>query len=158
MPIGKFIRNGYLLTGSSLAELAQAAGINVTGLEETVREYNLGAVDGKDMQFGRGTTAFNRYLADSEQKPNPCVAPILKGPFYAVKLVMGDLGTFDGIQTSVVGEVKKRDGSVIKGLYAVGNDRASIMGGKYPAAGITHGPNMTFGYVTGNHIADLAGV
>jgi len=158
MPIGKFIRNGYLLTGSSLAELAQAAGINVTGLEETVREYNLGAVDGKDMQFGRGTTAFNRYLADSEQKPNPCVAPILKGPFYAVKLVMGDLGTFDGIQTSVVGEVKKRDGSVIKGLYAVGNDRASIMGGKYPAAGITHGPNMTFGYVTGNHIADLAEV
>lgn len=158
MPIGKFIRNGYLLTGSSLAELAQAAGISAVGLEDAVREYNLGAVDGKDMQFGRGTTAFNRYLADPEQQPNPCVAPILKGPFYAVKVVMGDLGTFDGIQTSVVGEVKKRDGSVIKGLYAVGNDRASIMGGKYPAAGITHGPNMTFGYVTGNHIADLAEV
>jgi predicted oxidoreductase len=97
-------------------------------------------------------------LADPEQKPNPCVAPILKGPFYAVKVVMGDLGTFDGSQTSVVGEVKKRDGSVIPGLYAVGNDRASIMGGKYPAAGITHGPNMTFGFVTGNHLADLAGV
>jgi len=158
MPIGKFIRNGYLLTGSSLAELAQAAGISAVGLEDAVHEYNLGAVEGKDMQFGRGTTAFNRYLADPEQQPNPCVAPILKGPFYAVKVVMGDLGTFDGIQTSVVGEVKKRDGSVIKGLYAVGNDRASIMGGKYPAAGITHGPNMTFGYVTGNHIADLAEV
>lgn len=158
MPIGKFIRNGYLLTGSSLAELAQVAGISAVGLEEAVREYNLGAVDGKDMQFGRGTTAFNRYLADPEKQPNPCVAPILKGPFYAVKVVMGDLGTFDGIQTSVVGEVKKHDGSVIKGLYAVGNDRASIMGGKYPAAGITHGPNMTFGYVTGNHIADLAEV
>jgi succinate dehydrogenase/fumarate reductase flavoprotein subunit len=158
MPIGKFIRNGYLLTGSSLAELAQAAGISAVGLEDAVHEYNLGAVEGKDMQFGRGTTAFNRYLADPEQQPNPCVAPILKGPFYAVKVVMGDLGTFDGIQTSVVGEVKKRDGSVIKGLFAVGNDRASIMGGKYPAAGITHGPNMTFGYVTGNHIADLAEV
>lgn len=158
MPIGKFIRNGYLLTGSSLAELAQVAGISAVGLEDAVREYNLGAVDGKDMQFGRGTTAFNRYLADPEKQPNPCVAPILKGPFYAVKVVMGDLGTFDGIQTSVVGEVKKHDGSVIKGLYAVGNDRASIMGGKYPAAGITHGPNMTFGYVTGNHIADLAEV
>jgi succinate dehydrogenase/fumarate reductase flavoprotein subunit len=158
MPIGKFIRNGYLLTGSSLAELAQAAGISAVGLEDAVHDYNLGAVEGKDMQFGRGTTAFNRYLADPEQQPNPCDAPILKGPFYAVKVVMGDLGTFDGIQTSVVGEVKKRDGSVIKGLYAVGNDRASIMGGKYPAAGITHGPNMTFGYVTGNHIADLAEV
>jgi succinate dehydrogenase/fumarate reductase flavoprotein subunit len=158
MPIGKFIRNGYLLTGNSLAELAQSAGIDAKALEDTVREYNLGAVDGKDLQFGRGTTSFNRYLADPEQQPNPCVAPIAKGPFYAVKVVMGDLGTFDGIQTSVVGEVKKHDGSLIQGLYAVGNDRASIMGGNYPAAGITHGPNMTFGYVTGNHLADLAGV
>lgn len=69
---------------------------------------------------------------------------------------MGDLGTFDGISTSVVGEVLRRDGSPIAGLYAAGNDRASIMGGNYPGAGITHGPNMTFGYVTAHHIADLA--
>jgi succinate dehydrogenase/fumarate reductase flavoprotein subunit len=158
MPIGKFIRNGYLLTGETLADLAHAAGIDAQGLEATVHEYNQGAVTGQDLQYGRGATAFNRYLADPEQKPNPCVAPVLKGPFYAVKVVMGDLGTFDGIQTSVVGEVKKSDGAVIPGLYAVGNDRASIMGGKYPAAGITHGPNMTFGYVTANHLADLAGV
>jgi predicted oxidoreductase len=158
MPIGKFIRNGYLITGNSLSELAQNAGIDEKGLEETVREYNQGAVDGNDQQYGRGTTLFNRYLADPDNQPNPCVAPLLRGPFYAVKVVMGDLGTFDGIQTTVVGEVKKRDGSLIKGLYAVGNDRSSIMGGKYPAAGITHGPNMTFGYVTGNHLADLAGV
>jgi succinate dehydrogenase/fumarate reductase flavoprotein subunit len=158
MPIGKFIRNGYLFCGNTLCELAQAAGLNPQALEETVRDYNIGAVEGQDLQFGRGTTAFNRYLADPEQQPNPCVAPILKGPFYAVKVVMGDLGTFDGIQTTVVGEVKKQDGSVIRGLYAVGNDRVSIMGGKYPAAGITHGPNMTFGYVTGQHLADLAGV
>lgn len=67
---------------------------------------------------------------------------------------MGDLGTFDGIQTSVVGEVLKRDGPAIENLYAVGNDRASIMGGNYPGAGITHGPNMAFGFVTANHIAD----
>jgi succinate dehydrogenase/fumarate reductase flavoprotein subunit len=157
MPIGKFLRNGYLLSGETLADLAKTAGIDAQALEETVREYNLGAVEGNDLQYGRGTTAFNRYLADPEQGPNPCVAPILNGPFYAVKVVMGDLGTFDGIHTSVVGEVKRQDGSVIAGLYAVGNDRASIMGGKYPAAGITHGPNMTFGYVTGNHLADLAG-
>jgi predicted oxidoreductase len=71
---------------------------------------------------------------------------------------MGDLGTFDGIKTTVVGEVLKRDGSAIEGLYAVGNDRESIMGGKYPGAGITHGPNMTHGFVTANYIADKAGV
>jgi succinate dehydrogenase/fumarate reductase flavoprotein subunit len=158
MPIGKFIRNGYLLSGNTLPELAQAAGLDAQGLEETVREYNQGAVQGNDLQYGRGTTAFNRYLADPEQNPNPCVAPILKGPFFALKVVMGDLGTFDGIQTSLVGEVRKKDGSLIPGLYAVGNDRTSIMGGKYPAAGITHGPNMTFGYVTGLHLAELAGV
>jgi predicted oxidoreductase len=80
------------------------------------------------------------------------------GPFYAVKVIMGDLGTFDGIETSVAGEVLKDDGTKIAGLYAVGNDRASIMGGNYPAAGITHGPNMTFGFVTANHIADKAGL
>ena len=158
MPIGKFLCNGYLVKGETLAELATNAGIDPLALEQTVREYNVGAVNGQDLQFGRGTTSFNRYLADPENQPNPCVAPVRTGPYFAVKVVMGDLGTFDGIRTSPVGEVLKRDGSAIAGLYAVGNDRASIMGGNYPAAGITHGPNMTFGFVTGNHIADCAGV
>ena len=157
MPIGRFLRNGYLIQGNTLAELANNAGIDPAGLEHTVRDYNVGAVNGEDPAFGRGTTTFNRYLADPENKPNPCVAPVQTGPFYAVKVVMGDLGTFDGIQTSVVGEVLRDNGTPIPGLYAVGNDRASIMGGNYPAAGITHGPNMTFGYVTANHIADQAG-
>ena len=154
MPIGGFVRNGYLLKGRTLAELAARAGINAAGLEQTVREYNRDAVHGEDPAFGRGTTSFNRYLADPEHKPNPGVAPVEQGPFYAVKVVMGDLGTFDGITTSVVGEVLRRDGTPIDGLYAVGNDRASIMGGNYPGAGITHGPNMTFAYVTANAIAD----
>jgi len=156
MPIGGFVRNGYLLEGRTLAELAARAGIDAAGLEQTVREYNRDAVRGEDPAFGRGSTSFNRYLADPENKPNPCVAPIEQGPFYAVKVLMGDLGTFDGISTSVVGEVLRRDGSPIAGLYAAGNDRASIMGGNYPGAGITHGPNMTFAYVTAHRIADLA--
>ena len=158
MPLGGLIRNGYLIKGDTLAELAKNAGIDAAGLETTVRDYNVGVLKGEDPEFGRGRTAFNRYLADPENKPNPCVAPIQSGPYYAVKVVMGDLGTFDGIQTSVVGEVLKRDGTPIDGLYAVGNDRASIMGGNYPGAGITHGPNMTFGYLTAHHIADKAGV
>lgn len=157
MPMGKFLRNGYLKKGNTLAELAQNCGIDPAGLEQTVKDYNVGAARGEDPAFGRGRTSFNRYLADPTHQPNPCVAPVQHGPFYAVKLIMGDLGTFDGIRTSVAGEVLRRDGSPIAGLYAVGNDRASIMGGNYPGAGITHGPNMTFGFVTGNHIADTAG-
>ncbi|MFN7156356.1 MAG: FAD-dependent oxidoreductase [Acidovorax sp.] len=156
MPIGSFVRSGYLIKGRTLADLALRTGIDAVNLEQTVREYNKDAVRGDDPAFGRGSTSFNRYLADPERKPNPCVAPIEQGPFFAVKVVMGDLGTFDGITTSVVGEVLRRDGTPIAGLYAAGNDRASIMGGNYPGAGITHGPNMTFGYVTANHIADVA--
>ena len=157
MPLGGLIRNGYLIKGDTLAELAKNAGIDAAGLQATVSDYNKDAVKGEDPAFGRGRTSFNRYLADPENKPNPCVAPILKGPFYALKVIMGDLGTFDGIKTSVVGEVLKQGGTPIAGLYAVGNDRASVMGGNYPGAGITHGPNMTFGYITAHHIADKAG-
>jgi succinate dehydrogenase/fumarate reductase flavoprotein subunit len=157
MPIGKFLRNGYLVQGKTLAELATNCGIHPAGLEQTVKDYNVGATRGEDPAFGRGRTSFNRYLADPAHQPNPCVAPVQEGPFYAVKVIMGDLGTFDGVRTSVTGEVLRRDGSPIAGLFAVGNDRASIMGGNYPGAGITHGPNMTFGFVTGNHIADIAG-
>jgi succinate dehydrogenase/fumarate reductase flavoprotein subunit len=156
MPLGPHLRNGYLVKGGTIAELATNAGIDPAALEATVRAYNADAVHGEDPAFQRGSTSFNRYLADPDNKPNPCVAPIATGPFYAVKIVMGDLGTFDGLRTSVVGGVLRPDGSRIDGLYAVGNDRQSVMGGNYPGAGITHGPNMTFGFVTGNAIADLA--
>ncbi|MFJ3152353.1 FAD-dependent oxidoreductase [Pseudomonas hunanensis] len=155
MPLGPLLRNGYLLKGQTLAELAGKAGIDAQGLEQTVREYNLGAVHGEDRQFGRGSTSFNRYLADPQQQPNPCVAPVGEGPYFAVKVIMGDLGTFDGLRTLVTGEVLAADGQVIDGLYAVGNDRASIMGGNYPGAGITLGPIMTFAYITGRHLAGV---
>ncbi len=154
MPIGRFIRNGYLLEGKTLGDLARAAGIDPEQLQATVREFNQHAAQGEDPAFGRGSTSFNRYLADPEHKPNPCVAPVEAGPFYAVKVLMGDLGTFDGLRTSIAGEVLRDDGTSVRGLYAVGNDRASLMGGNYPGAGITHGPNMTFAFVTAHHIAD----
>jgi succinate dehydrogenase/fumarate reductase flavoprotein subunit len=157
MPLGPLLRKGYLHKGNTLAELAARTGIDAAGLEATVRAYNVDAAQGSDPAFGRGSTSFNRYLADPEQRPNPCVAPLRSGPFYAVKVVMGDLGTFDGLRTTVEGAVLHADGSRIGGLYAVGNDRQSIMGGNYPGAGITHGPNMTHAFVTANHIADQAG-
>ena len=153
LPLSPFVRNGYLARGCTLAELARNAGIDGVELERTVAAYNEGARRGEDPQFGRGTNAFNRYLADPDHQPNPCVAPIVQGPFYALKLVMGDLGTFDGIRTDVVGRVLRADRQPIPGLYAVGNDRASVMGGTYPGAGITLGPIMTFGYLTARQIA-----
>ena len=156
VPLGPLLRNGYLVKGRTLAELAQRAGFDAEALEATVRIYNEGATRGEDPEFGRGSTSFNRYLADPECKPNPCVAPIARGPYYALKVVMGDLGTFDGITTAVTGEVLDARGAVIDGLYAVGNDRASVMGGNYPGAGITLGPIMTFGYITGRRLAGIS--
>ncbi|HEX3378976.1 MAG TPA: FAD-dependent oxidoreductase [Paraburkholderia sp.] len=155
VPLGPLLRNGYLSTGRTLAELARNAGLDGAALEATVKRYNADAVRGEDREFGRGTTSFNRYLGDPEHKPNPCVAPIGDGPYYALKVVMGDLGTFDGITTNVTGEVLDAKGAPIAGLYAVGNDRASVMGGNYPGAGITLGPIMTFGYITGRHLAGV---
>ncbi|WP_233801699.1 FAD-dependent oxidoreductase [Paraburkholderia sp. HP33-1] len=155
VPLGPLLRNGYLSRGRTLAELARNAGLDGAALEATVKRYNADAVRGEDSEFGRGTTSFNRYLGDPEHEPNPCVAPIGDGPYYALKVEMGDLGTFDGITTNVTGEVLDMKGAPIAGLYAVGNDRASVMGGNYPGAGITLGPIMTFGYITGRCLAGV---
>lgn len=155
VPIGLYTGSGYLKRARTLTKLAKAAGIDPEGLEFTVQRYNQDAARGEDPEFGRGTTAFNRFLGDSEHKPNPNVAPVGKGPYYALKLVMGDLGTFDGLETDLVGRVLGADAEPVRGLYAVGNDRASIMGGNYPGAGITLGPIMTFGFITGRHLAGV---
>ncbi len=155
MPLWLWTRSGYLKKGRTLADLARACSIEAGTLEGTVAGFNQGAMQGQDREFHRGETSFNRYLADPDNRPNPCVAPVSKGPFYAVKMEMGDLGTFDGLKTTLEGQVIDRQGAAIAGLYAVGNDRASIMGGNYPGAGITLGPAMTFGWITGRHLAGI---
>jgi succinate dehydrogenase/fumarate reductase flavoprotein subunit len=155
VPIGAYLRSGYLQSAPTSRELAKTAGIDADALEQTIRDYNKDAIKGEDNAFGRGSTAFNRFLGDPENKPNPNVGPIGKGPYYALKLFMGDLGTFDGLTTDTVGRVLGAGAKPIPGLYAVGNDRASIMGGNYPGAGITLGPIMTFGYITGRHLAGI---
>jgi succinate dehydrogenase/fumarate reductase flavoprotein subunit len=154
LPIGAHLRSGYLRRGRTIEELAGAIGVDPDALRETVARYNAAAGDGEDPEFGRGTTAFNRFLGDPDHRPNPNVAPLAKPPFYAVRLYMGDLGTFDGIDTTPEGQVLDGEGKAIPGLYAAGGDRASVFGGQYPGAGITLGPIMTFGYVTGNAIAN----
>lgn len=153
MPLRHHLKTGYLKRGASLAELAQTAGIDIANFETTVAEFNAQAKGGLDPQFGKGTRAYNRYQGDALHGPNPCVAPIEHGPFYAIKMVIGDLGTYAGIRTDEHARALDASGRPIEGLYAAGNDMASIMGGNYPGAGITLGPALTFGYIAGRHIA-----
>jgi succinate dehydrogenase/fumarate reductase flavoprotein subunit len=153
LPIGAHLRSGYLKRGATLAELAQACGIDAGGLQTTVADFNATATEGRDPAFGKGSRAYNRYQGDALHGPNPCIAPLQRPPFYAIKLVIGDLGTYAGIRTDAQARALDADGRPIPGLYAAGNDMASIMGGNYPGAGITLGPALTFGYVAGRHLA-----
>ena len=153
LPIGRHLRSGYLKRGATVGELAQQIGVDPGTLEATVQEFNAAARVGQDPQFGKGSKAYNRYQGDALVTPNPCLAPLQHGPFYAIKLVVGDIGTFAGLVTDEKTRVLDAAGAPIKGLYAVGNDAASVMGGNYPGAGITLGPALTFGYIAGNQLA-----
>src|SRR6516225_777338 len=99
MPLGHHLRSGYLMRGATLTELAAKAGIDAKGLADAVAQFNKEATDGRDPAFGKGSRAYNRYQGDALHGPNPCVAPLKDGPFYAIKMVIGDLGTYAGIVT-----------------------------------------------------------
>jgi len=154
-------RVGYLQCAPSIEALAQQCGISPGGLAATVANHNMHARQGHDPEFGRGETAYDRMQGDATHGgPNPCVAPIEHSPFYAVRVVPGSLGTFAGLACDEHARVLDAQGAPIAGLYAAGNDMASVMHGHYPSGGITLGPAMTFGYILAHHAAGraLAGV
>jgi succinate dehydrogenase/fumarate reductase flavoprotein subunit len=155
LPLTSYVRSGYLKRATSIETLGTACGIAPDALADTVRLYNEHARRGEDPEFGRGSTPYNRKQGDPLHGPNPCVAPIEHCPFYAVKVVPGSFGTFAGIKlkTNAFAQVLGSDDRPIAGLYAVGTDMASIMGGFYPSGGINLGPAMTFGYIAGRHAA-----
>ena len=154
MPLGRHLKSGYLKRGHTLAELAQRIEVDPATLQDTVARFNDAARRGEDPEFGKGSRAYNRYQGDAQHEgPNPCLAPLETGPFYAIRLVVGDIGTFAGLVTDAQTRVLDAEGRPIPGLHAVGNDAASIMGGNYPGAGITLGPAITFGYVCGRQLA-----
>ncbi|WP_435581859.1 FAD-dependent oxidoreductase [Amycolatopsis thermoflava] len=155
VPLFPYLRSGYLKRGRTLEELARKCGIDPAGLVATVEEFNKGARRGEDPVFGRGSSPFNRYGGDQSVTPNPSLAPLEKGPFYAVRIVPGSFGTFAGLATDARARVLGEHDQPIPGLYAVGNDQASVMGGHYPAGGINLGPAMTFGWIAAR---DLAGI
>ena len=144
--LGPFIAAGYLMAGNTVAELAGRIGIEPANLMETVAEHNRDAGIGVDKAFGRGSTAFNRFNGDPENKPNPCMRPIEKPPFYAMAVYPCTLGTTIGIKTDKDARVLDASASAIPGLYACGNDMSSVMRGFYPGPGITLGPAVVFAY------------
>jgi succinate dehydrogenase/fumarate reductase flavoprotein subunit len=151
------LANGYLQRADTLAELAERCGIHAANLQATVARYNAMADIGYDGEFGKGQTAYNRVQGDAiDGWRNPCMAPLQDGPFYAVRIVAGSLGTFAGLRCNEHAQVLNATGKPIDGLYAGGNDLSSVMGGNYPSGGITLGPAMTFGYLAAHHAARLS--
>lgn len=155
VPKGRYLRNGYLLRGDTLADLARKAGIDPAGLEATVKAFNKNAIAGVDPEFNRGSRVYDTYQGDDEVKPNSCLAPLVQGPFYAVRLFVGEIGTFAGIKADDKARVIGQDNQPIPGLYAVGNDQSSVFAGAYPGPGSMLGPAMTFGYIAGRHAAGV---
>ena len=158
IPTWPYLRSGYLSKGRTICDLAERIGVDPGGLEKTVTAFNESARVGQDPEFGRGTTPFNVKSGDADNPwPNPSLAPLERGPFYAVKVVPGSFGTFAGLVTDSSSRVLNGDDRPIDGLFAVGVDQSSVMGGHYPSGGINLGPAMTFGYLTGRRLASIAG-
>lgn len=138
--------------GRTLEELAVNTGIDPATLRATVARFNEFAVKGEDPDFQRGQAAYDKMYGDPRVAPNPCLAPIVKGPFYAFPIHPGDIGTNGGLLTDDKARVIDTKGAPIPGLYAIGNNAASAMGESYPGAGVTIGPALTFGYIAARHM------
>jgi succinate dehydrogenase/fumarate reductase flavoprotein subunit len=148
---------GYFRRAHSIEELAVMCDINPTTLRATIERFNGMAKMGIDSDYSRGANVYDRYFGDPRIKPNPCLAPLVKPPFYGVALYPGDLGTKGGLVTDEHGRVLRPGGPVITGLYASGNTTASPMGRRYPGPGCTLGPALTFSYLAMKHAAGSAG-
>jgi 3-oxosteroid 1-dehydrogenase len=147
-----FYDAGMVHRADTLTELAASAGIDAAALAETVTTFNRYAVNGVDEEFNRGASAYDRYYGDPNLK-NPNLDVIEKGPFYAIRIQIGDLGTKGGLVCDEHSRVLRTDGSVIEGLYATGNASASVMANEYAGPGATIGPSIVFGYIAAHHAA-----
>lgn len=150
--LAPFLTDGYLTQGGTLEELASKLGMDAAKLSQSVEQINAYADTGVDPDFGRGTTVYQQNLGDPNwQGKNPNIGPLRQGPYYAVRLYPGDIGASTGFATDENACVLRNVSAQIAGLYAVGNDMSSIMGGTYPAPGITLGPSLVFAYLAARH-------
>ncbi|MEP7737771.1 3-oxosteroid 1-dehydrogenase [Nocardioides sp. 31GB23] len=150
---GRWYKEGVVKKADSLAALAEQIEVPVEGLTSTVQRFNTFAASGVDEDFHRGDSAYDKYYSDPTVKPNPSLHRIDQGPFYAVKIVPGDLGTKGGLVTDEQARVLREDGSVVEGLYAAGNVSSAVMGRTYAGPGATIGPALTFGWLAVEHLA-----
>ncbi|VVE70105.1 3-oxosteroid 1-dehydrogenase [Pandoraea captiosa] len=148
-------RGKVYFRGETLEQLAAQIGVDAEGLRQSVERINAFAKTGVDLDFHKGSNAYDTFYGDHSVKPNPCLAPLEQGPFYALRLDAGDIGTKGGLQTDEFSRVLSEAGEPIPGLYATGNTSASVTGPSYPGAGATLGPAMTFGFIAANHLAGV---
>ena len=146
-------REHFFKKASSLDALAEMLGIDADALKDTIQRFNGDAKKGVDPDYQRGESLYDRYYSDPRITPNPCLAPIVESPYYAIEVFPGDLGTKGGVLTDGTGRVLNDEEKPISGLYATGNCTASIMGKSYPGAGGTIGPAMTFGFLAAEDMA-----
>jgi succinate dehydrogenase/fumarate reductase flavoprotein subunit len=154
--LAPYVASGYLQTADTVEGLARAIGVAPEGLTDTVHRHNDFARTGVDADFAKGGNAYDRGNGDPAQRPNPCLGPIELAPFCAVRVEPTPLGTSLGLRTDSNARVLDAAGNPIAGLYAVGSDMQSPMGGEYPGAGAQLGPGMTFGYLAARHAARAA--
>lgn len=153
MQLGYF-ETGFLTKADSIGELACSTGIEPAGLAATIAAMSAYARNGKDLEFERGDSTYDRYYGDPTVTPNPCVAPITEPPYYAMRVDPGDFATHGGLCINPDAQVLDARGQPIAGLYAIGNTAAAILP-TYPGPGATLGPAMTFGWQAAKHIAGV---
>ncbi|GAA1042581.1 3-oxosteroid 1-dehydrogenase [Virgisporangium ochraceum] len=149
----EWYRSGALVRDWTIEGLAAKIGVPPAALRATVTRFNAMARAGRDTDFRRGDSRYDAYFADPTNSPSPCLAELVLPPYYAMKIVPGDLGTNGGLRTDARARVLRGDNTVIPGLYAAGNASSAVMGYGYAGAGSTLGPAMTFGYVAARDIA-----
>ena len=150
--LAPFLADGYLIQANTVAALARQLQMEATVLQATLSEFNAMADQGIDTQFNRGTTDYQRANGDANWPgPNPCLGALREAPYYAIRLYPGDIGAATGLRTDTHARVLNAEGEALPGLYACGNEMHSIMGGVYPAPGITIGPGLVYGYLAAQH-------
>jgi len=150
--LAPFLADGYLIQANDVTTLARQLQMEATVLQATLSEFNAMADQGIDTQFKRGTTDYQRANGDANWPgPNPCLGALREAPYYAIRLYPGDIGAATGLRTDTHARVLNAEGEALPGLYACGNEMHSIMGGVYPAPGITIGPGLVYGYLAAQH-------